>query len=92
MIVGAAGEPLRRTLEDGEAFDVGRSPNDHLAFGVGEHFCLGAHLARIEIIAIFEQLLERMPDMQLAGEVRYLKSHFINGVKSMPVRFAPRDS
>jgi cholest-4-en-3-one 26-monooxygenase len=74
-----------------DAFDVTRSPNDHLAFGVGEHFCLGSHLARIEIIAIFEQLLDRMPDMQLAGPVRYLKSHFINGVKSMPVRFSPRD-
>jgi cytochrome P450 len=70
-----------------DRFDVARSPNDHLAFGIGEHFCLGSHLARIEIIAMFEQLLERMPDMQLAGPIRYLNSHFINGVKSMPVRF-----
>jgi len=75
-----------------DAFEVTRSPNDHLAFGVGEHFCLGSHLARIEIIAIFEQLLVRMPDMQLAGPIRFLKSHFINGVKSMPVRFSPSHS
>jgi cytochrome P450 len=76
-------------FDDPDRFDVARSPNDHLAFGVGEHFCLGSHLARIEIIAIFEQLLERLPDMQLAGPIRYLSSHFINGVKSMPVRFTP---
>lgn len=70
-------------------FDVGRTPNDHLAFGVGQHFCLGASLARIEIRAMFEELLRRLPDIELAGPVRRLRSNFVNGYKSIPVRFAP---
>jgi cholest-4-en-3-one 26-monooxygenase len=74
---------------DPDAFDVAREPNDHLAFGVGEHFCLGSHLARLEIRVIFEHLLRRLPDLELDGEVRFLHSHFIDGVKAMPVRFTP---
>jgi cytochrome P450 len=73
-----------------DTFDITRSPNDHLAFGIGEHFCLGSHLARLEIRVMFEHLLRRLPDIALDGEVRMLRSHFIDGVKSMPVRFTPR--
>jgi cytochrome P450 len=65
---------------------VGRRPNDHLAFGIGEHFCLGANLARLEIKLIFEEMLRRLPDLELAGPVRRLRSNFINGIKAMPVR------
>jgi len=74
---------------DPDVFDVAREPNDHLAFGVGEHFCLGSHLARLEIRVMFEHLLRRLPDLAIDGEVRTLHSHFIDGVKSMPVRFTP---
>ena len=70
-------------------FDVTRTPNEHLAFGVGQHFCLGANLARLELRIMFEELLRRLPDLELAGEVRRLRSNFINGIKSMPVRFTP---
>jgi cholest-4-en-3-one 26-monooxygenase len=72
-----------------ERFDVSRTPNEHLAFGIGEHFCLGASLARLEIRVMFEELLGRLPDMELAGPVRRLRSNFINGIKRMPVRFTP---
>ena len=78
-----------RVFERPDVFDITRDPNDHLAFGVGEHFCLGSHLARLEIRVMFEKLLERLPDIRPNGPVRYLHSHFINGVKSMPVRFTP---
>ena len=71
---------------DPERFDVTRTPNDHLAFGIGEHFCLGANLARLEIQLIFEEMLRRLPDLELAGPVRRLRSNFINGIKAMPVR------
>jgi cholest-4-en-3-one 26-monooxygenase len=74
---------------DGDRFDVGRTPNEHLAFGVGQHFCLGNSLARLEIKAMFEELLRRLPDMELAGPVRRLRSNFINGYKQIPVRFTP---
>ena len=70
-------------------FDVERTPNDHLAFGIGEHFCLGSNLARLEIRVIFEELLRRLPDIALAGPVARLRSNFINGIKHMPVRFTP---
>jgi cholest-4-en-3-one 26-monooxygenase len=76
-------------FKDPDTFDVTRSPNNHLAFGIGEHFCLGANLARLEIRVMFEELLRRMPDIELAGPVRRLRSNFINGVKEMPVRFTP---
>jgi cholest-4-en-3-one 26-monooxygenase len=70
-------------------FDVGRSPNEHLAFGTGQHFCLGASLARLEIRIMFEELLRRLPQFELTGKARRLRSNFINGYKEIPVRFAP---
>jgi cholest-4-en-3-one 26-monooxygenase len=72
-----------------DTFDVGRSPNEHLAFGVGEHFCLGASLARLELVIMFEEILRRIPDIALDGPPRRLRSNFVNGVKEMRVRFTP---
>jgi cholest-4-en-3-one 26-monooxygenase len=74
---------------DSFRFDAGRTPNDHLAFGTGQHFCLGSSLARLEIRVMFEELFRRLPDIELAGSVRRLRSNFINGIKEMPVRFTP---
>ncbi len=72
-----------------DRFDIRRHPNHHLSFGIGEHFCLGAHLARMELRIIFREVLARLDDMELAGPVRRLRSNFINGVKEMRVRFTP---
>lgn len=70
-------------------FDVSRDPNYHVAFGYGRHFCLGAHLARLEMRLAFEQILQRFPDMALAGEVERLASMQFAGIKHMPVKFRP---
>jgi cholest-4-en-3-one 26-monooxygenase len=75
---------------DADRFDVTRDPNQHLAFGIGEHFCLGANLARLELQIVFEEVLRRLPDMELAGPIRLLHSNFIDGVKEMRVRFTPQ--
>ena len=73
-----------------DRFDVGRAPNEHITFGGGgPHFCLGANLARLEIRCMFEAVLDRVPDIELSGPVRRLRSNFLNGIKSMPVRFTP---
>jgi cytochrome P450 len=76
-------------FENPQTFDVGRNPNEHIAFGKGEHFCLGANLARLELRVMFEELLKRIPDMELAGDPVRLRSNFIGGIKRMPVSFTP---
>jgi cytochrome P450 len=72
-----------------DTFDIGRKPNEHLSFGFGPHFCVGAMLARLEARIAFEELLRRLPDMELAGPVVRLQSNFLNAPKRMPVRFTP---
>jgi cytochrome P450 len=73
---------------DPDTFDVGRTPNHHLAFGGGgTHFCLGANLARVEAAAIVPEVLSRMTDLELAAPVERVRSTLMNGIRSMPVRF-----
>jgi cytochrome P450 len=74
------------------AFRVDRDPNPHLGFGIGEHFCLGANLARLELRAIFGQLAKRLDFAELAGPVQRLRSSFIGGIKHMPIRYSLRSS
>ena len=70
-----------------ERFDIERSPNDHVTFGAGPHFCLGAHLARRQMLAIFEQALWRLPNITLNGKPEHLVSNFQNGPKHLPVKW-----
>jgi len=77
-------------FDDPNRFDISRDPNPHISFGGGgPHFCLGANLARMEINVMFKHLLDRLPDIRQNGEERHLQSQFINGVKHLPVAFAP---
>jgi cytochrome P450 len=87
MYYGSANRDDGAFAEAG-TFDVGRTPNDHIAFGGGgPHFCLGAHIARVEIQAILSEVLRRLPDIEPAGEPSWLASNFISGPKHLPVRF-----
>jgi methyl-branched lipid omega-hydroxylase len=74
-----------RAFDDPYRFDVLRTPNEHFGFGAGgPHFCLGANLARREIRVMFEELLRRLPDIEVTGEPDMLQSNFIHGIKRMP--------
>jgi cytochrome P450 len=75
-----------------DRFDITRAQredvkNGHRAFGIGEHFCLGSHLARLEMKVIFEEILLRIRNPRFDGELSWLRSNFINGLKSMPISF-----
>ena len=74
-------------FDDPYRFDVTRTPNDHVTFGPGgPHFCLGAHLARLETKILFQELLPRLDSIEVAGPVERIRSNFVNGIKRMPVR------
>lgn len=75
-------------FEHPEVFDIERSPNPHVAFGFGTHFCLGNQLARLEAKIMFEQLLSRLPDMVLVddGPLRRRPANFVSGLEEMPVK------
>ena len=74
---------------EADTFNIRRSPNEHVAFGFGEHYCLGANLARMELQEIFRGLASRLHDVEPTAAPRRLRSCFINGVKEMQIRFRP---
>ena len=76
-----------RVFADPDRFDITRSPNPHLAFGHGPHFCIAAHLAREQMRAMFGAVLDRFSEIELAGEPVRLRSNFQNGVKHLPIRW-----
>jgi cytochrome P450 len=88
----ASADHDERVFPDPERFDITRTPNNHIALGYGEHFCLGAHLARMEIRLLLEELWRRIPDISLAGDVQRLASNGFAGIKHMPVKFTARST
>ena len=79
-----------QVFERPSTFDLGRYPNPHISFGIGEHFCLGANLARLELQVMFRQLAERMESVELAGPTQRMRSSFVGGIKHMPIRYRIR--
>ncbi len=74
---------------DVDRFDITRDPNPHLALGIGQHFCLGASLARMQLDCILTELVTRIPDIEPTGKPSLLRSSLVAGIKSMPVEFTP---
>ena len=88
MYYGSANRDPEAFGPTADRLDLGRSPNEHVAFdGGGPHFCHGAHIARVEIHALLRELLTRLPDLEPAGPTEWLPSTFISGPKHLPVRF-----
>lgn len=74
-------------FSDPFSFHIDRHPNEHYAFGIGVHFCLGANLARLELQEIFRKIIARFAEVELAGPVERLRSSFVGGIKRMPIRY-----
>lgn len=77
-------------FDDPFRFDVGRTPNRHLAFGHGSHFCLGARLARLEVRVLLEELLARVERVDQVGPIEWTRSNKHTGVRHLPVELVPR--
>ena len=77
-------------FEEPFSFQIDRNPNRHIGFGVGEHFCLGSHLARLEMQVAYRHLLPRIAEIELAGKVDRLHSGLVGGVKRLPIRYKLR--
>lgn len=87
MLCYASGNRDEEVYEHGDRFDIDRQATEHVAFGYGPHMCLGQHLARREIIMLFERLLPALATVELAGEPERTQSFFVNGLKHLPIRF-----
>jgi cytochrome P450 len=74
---------------DPDRFQPGRTPNKHLAFGVGQHFCIGARIGRMELAAFLAELRAHVKTVELTGEPRYNSSNFTWGLTTLPVRLTP---
>jgi hypothetical protein len=87
MLCYASGNRDEEVFANPDAFDIDRTPNRQLAFGMGAHVCLGQHLARLEMRVLYEELLPRLKRVRLDGEPRYVESWFVNGLKTLPIEF-----
>ncbi|HJS10529.1 cytochrome P450 [Sphingopyxis sp.] len=90
MLAYASGNRDETVFEEPFSFRVDRKPNPQLAFGFGGHTCLGQHMARLEMQALYEALLPRLESVELNGEPEYIQSIFVNGLKRLPIRFRMR--
>jgi cytochrome P450 len=87
MLCYASGNRDEAVFDEPDAFRVDRKPNKQLAFGYGAHVCLGQHLAKMEMRILWEELIPRLSDLELAGEPAMSQAVFVNGPKRLPVRF-----
>jgi len=87
MLCYASGNRDEAVFDEPDRFRADRRPNRQLAFGYGAHLCLGQHLARMEMRILFEELLPRLKSVELAGEPKVSQALFVNGPKSVPIRF-----
>lgn len=87
MLCYASGNRDEEVFDDPFSFRCDRKPNRHVAFGYGAHLCLGQYLAKLEMRILFEELLPRLKSIALDGEMKMTQATFVNGPKTLPVRF-----
>ena len=83
-----SGNRDEEVFDDPNQFKIDRTPNKHLAFGYGAHVCLGQHLAKMEIKALYDELLPRLDSIELAGDPSRVAANFVSGLKRLPIRYA----
>lgn len=88
----ASGNRDESVFDDPYTFRVDRDPNPHLGFGIGEHFCLGAHLARASQVALLREMIGRIDSLELAAEPERIQSSFVVGLKKLPIRYRVKDA
>ncbi|WLQ45366.1 cytochrome P450 [Streptomyces laculatispora] len=88
----ASGNRDERVFDRPGTFDLGRTPNRHMAFGYGPHFCVGSYLARVEIAELLMALRDFATGIEQTGETRRIRSNFLTGLSALSVRFRPDDS
>jgi len=85
-------------FDDALSFDITRAQRmpglyrEHRAFGIGQHFCLGSHLARMEMNIMFKEIVPRLRNPKFSGPVKYVRDYFVNGIKEMQITFDPETS
>ncbi|WP_051580314.1 cytochrome P450 [Pseudonocardia acaciae] len=87
LLMYPSGNRDEAEFDDPDRFDITRTPNRHVAFGAGVHYCLGAQLAKMETQALFAELLPRLEHIELAGPVEGVPSTFVSGLKRLPIRY-----
>jgi cholest-4-en-3-one 26-monooxygenase len=87
LLLSSANFDPRQFVQPDE-FNVARAANDHVAFGTAAHTCLGLHVARLELKILFEELLRRAPEIELAGKVEFIRDNLVHGIRKMPITFA----
>lgn len=95
LLMYSSGNRDEAVFDDPQRFDVTRSPNNHIAFGFGTHFCLGASLARLELRVFFEELLRRLPDVSPAPGItspEIVPGAFVRGIRALPAVFTPESA
>ena len=91
LLLYPSGNRDEEVFDDPERFDISRTPNDHIAFGFGTHFCLGNQLARMELRCMLEQIVTRMPDLHRVdtAPVKRRDANFVSGIESLDIEFTP---
>jgi cytochrome P450 len=87
MLLYPSGNRDEEVFDEPFSFKVDRSPNKLLSFGFGAHVCIGQHLAKMEMRALFDELIPRLQSIEFDGQPRLSAANFVNGPKKMPVRY-----
>jgi cytochrome P450 len=92
MMLFQSGNRDEDVFDEPDVFDIDRRPNRHIAFGYGPHMCIGMHLAKLEMKVMLEELLPKLERIEVTGEIKFVQTNFVGGMKTLPARIAFADN